>query len=344
MKVEYKCPSNIALVKYWGKKPEGIQLPANPSISFNLKDLYAQTSVEIIHGNVSGQPSFTFTYENNKRPSFEPKIAAFLNKIWDRYSLVREFSIHINTSNNFPHGTGIASSAAGFGALALCLARLQEQVTSILFKDFWQEASNIARLGSGSACRSMYSKPAIWGAHPTGFGNDEYAVPMNSALHDSFENMMDAVLIVDGGEKAVSSSAGHNLLKNNPYAPARFSVANQNLISVLDALEKGQFSKLIHIVESEALQLHAMMMVSNPYYILMRPNTLAIIEKVWKYRQERQIPVMFTLDAGANVHLIFQNQYHSDVMNLIQDELLVYTEKGQYLCSAIGGSPEEVKN
>lgn len=341
LKSTFRCPSNIALVKYWGKKPGGTQLPANPSISLTLGDLYAETTIEIVSGNVSGQPAFDFLFDGQPRPSFVPKLEAFFRRIWDDYELVRNHRLLIHSTNNFPHGTGIASSAAGFGALALCVYDLQQQLYPKA-DDLHREASRIARLGSGSACRSLYAQPGIWGVHECIPGSsDEYAIPFTGTVAPEFADMMDAVLIVDAGEKKVSSTEGHGLLQNNPYAGARYEVARDNLIRICRAMESGSMHSFISIVESEALQLHAMMMVSNPYYILMRPQTLAVIEKVWAFREETGTSLMFTLDAGANVHLLFPASVREQVVNFIESSLLSYCQNGQYFCSTTGKAPEK---
>jgi diphosphomevalonate decarboxylase len=341
-KTTFRCPSNIALVKYWGKKAGGTQLPANPSISLTLSDLYAETTVSLAHGNVSGKPAFSFLLDGKPKPSFEPKLNAFLQRIWNEFPLVRENHLHIESSNNFPHGTGIASSAAGFGALALCIVSLQQKVYGSI-DNATQLASNIARLGSGSACRSLYAAPAIWGTHPAiSESSDLYAIPWTGAVAEPLNELMDAVLIVDDGEKKVSSTDGHALLGSNPYAATRFTTATENLNRILLALEKGNTRSFITIVESEALQLHAMMMVSSPYYILMRPNTLAVIEEIWAFREKSSLPVMFTLDAGANVHLLFPKLYKTEVTNFIEDRLLNFCKNRLYLCTNTGSAPVEL--
>lgn len=342
MKTTYRCPSNIALVKYWGKKEGGIQLPANPSISLTLSDLFAETSVEVMGGNSSGKASFDFLFNGQPRESFVPKLQDFFARIYNDYELLQKHHLLINSTNNFPHGTGIASSAAGFGALGCCIVDLQQELYPKP-GNRQQEISRIARLGSGSACRSVYAEPAIWGHHSEIEGSsDEFAIPFAGKVATEFSQMMDAVLIVDAGEKKVSSSAGHGLLKNNPYGPARFAEADRHLTELCDALTTGSEHRFISIVESEALQLHAMMMLSNPYYILMRPNTLAVIEKVWDYREKSGVPVAFTLDAGANVHLLFAGRYQQQVLNFIQTELLEYCQNRQYFCSTTGSAPEKI--
>lgn len=344
-KAGYRCPSNIALVKYWGKKSEGVQLPANPSISWSLGDLYANTIVEA-HPR-SENTAFVFTLAGEPKPSFEPKIAAFLKKIAGDCPWLEQYTLHIDSTNNFPHGTGIASSAAGFGALGLCLAHIEQLVhgaTSLDLRiegmDFWQRSSYLSRIGSGSACRSMFDKPAVWGvSEAVSDSSDLYAVPLSQSVHPSLQGWKDVVLIVDDGEKSVSSTDGHALLEAHPYAAARFGQAQKNLGLLVQAMAEGNVGDFISIVESEALQLHAMMMTSRPYYLLMRPNTLAIIEKIWQFRESSGLPFCFTLDAGANVHLLFDGKIDETLMNFVHNTLLPYCKNGQYLCSETGKRP-----
>ena len=201
----------------------------------------------------------------------------------------------------------------------------------------------MSRLGSGSACRSMYGLPAVWGQSKAVLhASDEYAVELQGEIHPNLTGWQDCVLIVDAGEKAVSSTAGHALLKNHPYAEARFAQASENLTSIVDVFYSGDVKRFIEIVESEALQLHAMMQTSIPYYLLMRPNTLALIEKIWQFRESTGLPVCFTLDAGANVHLLFDGKNKLDIMNFVNTTLLHYCDNKRYLCSDLGGQPQKL--
>ena len=339
MQVKYSCPSNIALVKYWGKKDGGVQLPANASISWSLSDLFAETSM--IATQEEG-PKLIFTFKGEPKPSFEPKIKAFLERISQYSDFVKTHNFTVDTVNNFPHGTGIASSAAGFGALAMCIADLEGKFENGS-SEFFERASFFARLGSGSACRSVYGKPAVWGEHVNvEKSSDLFAVPFEKEIHASLSNWKDCVLIVDDGEKKVSSTEGHALLENHPYAAARFANAQKNISKITSYLQSGDVTNFIALVESEALQLHSMMMSSIPYFTLIRPNTLAILEEIWAFREATNLPLAFTLDAGANVHLLYDKLYETEISNFIDNKLLVYCKNGTYLCSNIGGTPQKI--
>ncbi|NNG09459.1 MAG: diphosphomevalonate decarboxylase, partial [Arenibacter sp.] len=136
--------------------------------------------------------------------------------------------------------------------------------------------------------------------------------------------------------KQVSSTLGHNLMHNHPYAEQRFDQAHKNLTNLQSVIKEGNLLEFIKIVESEALTLHAMMMTSMPYFILMKPNTLAIINKIWAFREASKTHVCFTLDAGANVHLLYPENEKEKVKQFINNELVAYCENGQYICDQIG--------
>ena len=133
-----------------------------------------------------------------------------------------------------------------------------------------------------------------------------------------------------------SSTVGHDLMHNHPFAERRFAQAHENLDQLISIFESGNLDEFIKIVESEALTLHAMMMTSMPYFILMKPNTLEIINAIWKFRNVTKIPVCFTLDAGANVHVLYPENVSGQVLQFIKNELVGYCQNGQYICDEIG--------
>ncbi|WP_299898161.1 diphosphomevalonate decarboxylase [uncultured Aquimarina sp.] len=330
-------PSNIALVKYWGKRP--IQLPENPSISFTLDVCKTETILQYEKlENPSEDFQFELLFEGKPKPDFKPKIQSFFQRIEAYVPFLKDFKFVIETKNTFPHSSGIASSASGMSALAYCIMHLERSMdTSITDMEFLKKASFLSRLGSGSASRSIEGPVTVWGNHNEIEGSsDAYAVKFPHTIHENFNNYQDTILLVDKGEKQVSSSVGHDLMHGHPFAEQRFFQANTNITKLKDVLVSGDLDRFIEIVESEALTLHAMMMTSLPYFILMKPNTLSVIHKIWKYRKDTGSKICFTLDAGANVHVLYPNSEKNEVMDFIKSELVVYCEKGQYICDKIG--------
>ena len=318
------CPSNIALIKYWGKY-EG-QIPANPSISFTLSNCKTETKMIFRSGEKFSVKTFLAGKEETK---FSEKIEKYFRSIEKYLPWILQGSFVIETENTFPHSSGIASSASGFGAIAKCLMEMDKEFSG---KDFFdaKKASFLARLGSGSACRSIYDGLVVWGeVNEVEGSSDLYAVKYpNEEIHPIFRDFNDYVLLIHEGEKSVSSTVGHGLMNTNPYAERRFQEARKNFVPMKEILKSGDLQAFMKLVEHEALTLHAMMMMSDPAFILMQTGTLQVINRVWEFRKETNLPLFFTLDAGANVHLLFPSEKKAEISNFIEIELLQYTQNG----------------
>ncbi len=334
-KVSATAPSNIALVKYWGKY--GNQLPKNPSISFTLNNCGTTTSLFFNKKKIADQQekdfSFDVYFEGEKNTDFAPKIKQFFERIVQYVPFLNEYYFHIETENTFPHSSGIASSASGMAALSLCLLEIEKQLSPEMSQEYLlQKASFLARLGSGSACRSIYNGLVVWGKH-SGIANSSnlYGTKYLNKVHKVFHKFQDTILLVDEGKKKVSSSIGHNLMLDHPFAEARFLQAKNNLTHLQEILKIGDLDTFIKLVESEALSLHAMMMTAQPYFLLMKPNTLKIIEKIWEFRKRTGLHLCFTLDAGANVHALFPEMEKEKTTLFIKNELSEFCQQGRYI-------------
>ena len=336
-KTTWKAPSNIALVKYWGKKAN--QIPANPSISFTLDTCATTTSMSYKKlDNPKSDFSFELFFEGRQKESFKPKVNTFFERIETYLPFLKSYHFKIETSNSFPHSSGIASSASGMSALALCLMDIERGFHPEMTDSFFRrKASFLARLGSGSACRSIEGALIQWGHHEDIQGSsDLYGIKYPFKAHEVFENYQDTILLVDKGTKQVSSTVGHDLMFGHPFAKPRFTQAHENLSELKVIFEEGNLDRFIKIVESEALTLHAMMMTSHPYFILMKPNTLKILNKIWAFRERSKSHVCFTLDAGANVHVLYPESEKEKVSEFIEEELLQHCENGQYIQDRLG--------
>ncbi len=343
--VTWKSPSNIALVKYWGKN--GIQLPNNPSISLTLKNAFSQTSV-VYRPRTSFENgvSVSFLFEGKENLEFATRVRRYLTDIRPYLRCIHRFHFDIESVNSFPHSAGIASSASAFSAIALALSDIETQTSGGDSgpKELLQRSSEIARLGSGSACRSIYPRAALWGTTSSmAESNDQGAIPMEEHLHKIFHSYRDAILIVNRQEKSVSSSAGHNLMEKHPYAHVRYQEAKKNLDEILKALKSGDVERVGVIAEMEAMQLHALMLCSNPNFILLQPDTLKIIDKIKVFRMESDIPVYFTLDAGPNVHLLYPDEYRNQVIDFITNCLTEHCQAGEWINDQVGEGPEKLQ-
>lgn len=343
-KVGWRSPSNIAIIKYWGK--HGNQLPRNPSISFTLSNAFTETIVEYeVQEYSSDQLMLDFYFEGQPNEAFGARVRTFLEKNLVYFPFLKNLHLSIDSHNSFPHSSGIASSASSMSALCLCLTTLESELTATDFShnEFIQKASFISRLASGSACRSVYAEAAIWGSNNTIDASDVYAVPYQE-LHPIFKTMHDDILIVSKEEKKVSSTAGHALMEGNPFSETRYALANARFEELLTVLRKGHMDAFGKIAEDEALTLHALMMCSDPSYILLEPNTLAIIAEIRRFRKEKELPLYFTLDAGPNIHLLYPDSIHAEAQEFIQNNLLQYCDEQKIIKDIVGAGPTEINS
>lgn len=338
-KICWRCPSNIAIVKYWGKKEN--QLPCNSSLSMTLSRSFTEIEFELVEKKSGKEIELDFYFENNKNEQFEQKIAKYAAVLSENLPFLKEVGLKIKSKNSFPHSAGIASSASAFAALAVAILDASESGKQTFNEDFFKNASQIARLGSGSACRSLYGGFAEWGKNNAIAGSsDEFAIPVRG-IHENFKNFRDSILIVESEPKKVSSSAGHSLMKDHPYAQNRFFQANQRTEKLIDVLSTGDLLEFIRIAESEALTLHAMMMTSSDYYLLMKSGTLIAIEKIIEFRKETGIPVCFTLDAGPNVHVLYPGSEKNKVESFLNNSFKESVK--EIIFDQIGKGPEKIR-
>lgn len=349
--VGWESPANIALVKYWGKYP--VQLPMNPSLSFVLKQSVVRIYLEYSIGDTDGAGVRDFTLNGAPNLNFQSRIGSFILSLQPIFPFLSKMNLSIRSESTFPHSAGIASSAAAFSALSLCLCSIE----SLLYekpgpgmaenpesRSFLQKASYVARLGSGSACRSLQSGFVVWGR--TGIlpeSSDEYAVGLpGSEVAPVFNTLRDAILVVDDATKKVSSSAGHALMNAHAYREARKVQAADNLEKMVIALKTGDESLFFKVLENEALSLHSLMMSSNPGYLLMRPATVSIIENILDFRQQSGIGIGFTLDAGPNIHLLYFERDRSAVKGFIEQSLLPFCSKRRWIDDGMGNGPRAI--
>ncbi|MCB0735975.1 MAG: diphosphomevalonate decarboxylase [Bacteroidetes bacterium] len=342
--IEWQSPSNIAIVKYWGK--HGNQLPANPSLSFTLSTSYSQTSMEFDVNPDRKKFDLDFEFEGKPSPKFAERIQKYFERNAADFPYLNNLKLYLKSRNSFPHSAGIASSASAMSALAMCIASMESRLFGGFPEKsmFRMRASHLARLASGSAARSVYGGLVAWGESEfIANSSDYYAVPVNENLHDTFKSFHDTILIVDAGEKAVSSSAGHSLMTKHPYSEMRYFTARQHMEMLKEIMEQGDVEEFGKILENEALTLHGLMMNSDPSFILMKPNTLKIIEIVREVRESQKFPWYFTLDAGPNVHLMYPHEVADEARKLITELLVPYTQGGQVLYDQVGAGPRKIQ-
>lgn len=342
-KISWRSPSNIAIIKYWGKY--GVQLPRNPNVSFTLDKAFTETTLRFRKKTANqnlNEVNLDFSFENAPNEPFRLKQLKFLTSILPIFPFLSRYDLSISSANSFPHSAGIASSASSMSALALCLCEMENAILDIdtegsSMTDFFNKASVIARLGSGSACRSVFPTMAAWGVCSDIKGsNNDYAVGIEQNIHNDFKTYHDAILIASRGEKSVSSRMGHGLMENNPFAAPRYQQATERMSAVVSALKSGDVWAFGQIAEDEAMTLHALMMTSSPSFTLLKPNTLRMIEILREWREATKLPAFFSLDAGPNLHLLYPDSIKNEVKQLIINELQPLCEDGTVIFDKVG--------
>ncbi|KKS50818.1 MAG: Diphosphomevalonate decarboxylase [Candidatus Gottesmanbacteria bacterium GW2011_GWA1_42_26] len=290
MKATAVAPSNIAFIKYWGRKDEVLRLPENGSLSMNLSGLQTTTTVEF-------SPQFTEDYIeiNGIR---EPNEGSRAIKHLDRVRALAKIAdkAKVVTKNNFPIGTGLSSSASGFAALTVASAKAAGLNLSE------KELSILARQGSGSACRSIPDGFVEWLDGDT--SDASYAV---SLYPPDYWDLIDVVAVVSEGRKDVPSSEGQKLVSTSPFFPVRKAHIQEKLALCKKILAEKNFTNLGELMEAEALEMHAVMLTSKPSLIYWTPGTLTIMKLTKKWRAEG-ISVYFTINTGQDIHLICESK------------------------------------
>lgn len=309
--------SNIAFIKYWGNRDDQNRLPLNNSISMNLEGLHTRTTV-------SFQPSLALDELVINGHELTGKGLERVSGILDivRSAAGLNMKAEVISENNFPTGAGIASSAAAFAALALAATRAAGLT--------WDEPaiSRLARLGSGSASRSIPSGFVEW---QMGSGEqDSYAVSIAPPEHWP---LADCVAVVAAGHKATGSTEGHALAPTSPLQNARVKDAPRRIEICRNAILQKDFEAFAHIIELDSDMMHAVMMTSQPALFYWQPATLAVMQAVRERRKNGQ-QVAYTIDAGPNVHVICQK---SDMEKVAAD--LAEIEGVQKVLTATVGGP-----
>lgn len=285
------CP-NIAFIKYWGNKDDSLRLPVNSSLSMNLAGLYTETTVgwnaalEADTVILNGQPAASDARQ---------RVSTHLDTLRQRLGIHGHASVE--SANNFPMGAGIASSAAAFAALTVAAVK----AAGLELGE--RELTTLARLGSGSASRSVPAGFVEWYA-----GNSHETSYAESIATPSHWDMMDVIAVVSGTHKEVGSSRGHQSAGTSDLQTARVAGAGERLRICKLAVLNRDFNTFADIVEQDSNLMHAVMMTSKPPLFYWLPATLSIMNAVRHWRNNEYVNVCYTLDAGPNVHCLCLRQ------------------------------------
>lgn len=327
MKLKIRSPANIAFIKYWGQKDGCLILPMNDSFSMNLSNCFSTVEIET-QNDFNTKQLYIKKYQSD---NYEVADQTSLKKVIDYYQVAKkflktnqDFGFIIKSANSFPKKAGIASSASFFSALAMLYSRLFEKELN------QKELSILARLsGSGSACRSIPDGFSWWKK-----GRDSSSSYAVSIAPPSYWDLNDLVLILNSGEKKVSSQEGHQKAKTSGLYKERLRGLKKRLVDIKKAFEKKDFTWFGYLIEEEAISMHSVMMTQKPPLYFWSERTIDIIKKIIGGRSQG-LEMYFTIDAGENIHLICQGknkekiyQYFSkekNILNIISNQAAIGT-------------------
>lgn len=298
------APANIAFIKYWGKKDEVIRLPLNASISMNLSNCLTTTTVEFSKSNKTD----TFALLDGKNIVNDNKETEKVIKHLDRIRKIAklDLSAKVVSKNNFPKGAGIASSASGFAALTVAAS----SAAGLSLSE--KELSILARIGSGSACRSIPDGFVEWRAGEK--SEDSFAYSLYPNTH---WDLRDLILLVQNTGKKIGSTKGMENAFSSPFMEPRLQGINNKITKVAAALQRKNIQQFGNLIEEETVNMHAVMMTQNPPLFYWSGETIEIIKEVVMWRAEG-LDVYFTIDAGPNVHLFFEAKDEEEVLRKIK--------------------------
>ncbi|MFZ2095652.1 MAG: diphosphomevalonate decarboxylase [Anaerolineales bacterium] len=292
---------NIALIKYWGDMDQNLHIPANGSISMNLAELHTGTTVSFDPSTPHDR--LWINGEENMGNSLE-RVSSFLNRVRQMAGIATFATV--DSQSNFPMSAGLASSASAFAALSLAASR----AAGLRLDE--RELSRLARIGSGSACRSIPGGFVEWQAGHN--DEDSYAY---SIVPPEYWDLVDCIALVSQEEKTISSSTGHSLASTSPIQSVRLADTPRRLKLCREAIIERDFDKLAEVVELDSNLMHTVMITSSPPLLYWQGTTVTIMQAVQSWRKAG-LQVCYTIDAGPNVHVLCRSGDERTVAGLLR--------------------------
>lgn len=301
MKKTARAHTNIALIKYWGKKNAELRLPLMSSLSMTLDAFYSETSLE------TGQKNEFYLNNQKQSDQSAQRVFQYLHKLQDRFGLPYD-ALKVSSINHVPTAAGLASSSSAFAALAASFCAYYDLDVDR------KMLSRLARIGSGSASRSIYGGFAIWQK-----GHDDkssYAYPLDE------KPAMDLYLLaveLDQKPKKLSSTKGMQAAQNSPFFQPWLARNDAELNDMIAAIKNNDFTKLGSLAELNANEMHAINLTAQPEFTYFEPNTIKAIKLVEELRQQG-IECYYTIDAGPNVKILTPLKNIKEIKKLFLSE------------------------
>lgn len=304
-----QAPANIALIKYMGKRDTNSNLPDNSSLSYTLNNLLSTVKLETLPGKkdiweplqIPGAGEFSLSATGQKR------FIEHLLRLKESFGYSGGFLIQ--SSNNFPHGSGLASSASSFAALTKCAVHALSELTNKELPSI-DEQAQLSRLGSGSSCRSFYTPWALWKEDEVG------------AIDLPYSDLIHQVIVISGEEKAVSSSEAHKRVKTSVFYAKRNQRAEENLKLLLAAFNAEDWQSMFQICWREFHDMHNLFSTCEQPFNYITDRSLAVLKLLQNHWDTHGDGPIVTMDAGPNIHLLYREDQAEMARRFKADHLL----------------------
>jgi len=289
------APSNIALIKYMGKIEGTGNKPTNASLSYTLENLRTYVRLTEIDGaKDQWQPLVREGLQHIElSEKGQARFLAHLQNLKEKWGVQKNFLVE--SANNFPSDCGLASSASSFAALTLAAAEMFQKIKPQPWGTDKRYLSELSRQGSGSSCRSLFSPWALW--------KEEYAQQVNLPV----THLHHIVVVVEDSKKQVSSSEAHKRVTTSPRFDGRVERAEIRLRDLMQALQFNDWHLARQIVWDEFVDMHRLFETSQPPFSYMTEGSHKVLEDCQQFWNKWQDGPLVTMDAGANVHMLFRN-------------------------------------
>ncbi|MDF1757393.1 MAG: diphosphomevalonate decarboxylase [Legionellaceae bacterium] len=288
-----EAPSNIALIKYMGKKDSEVNLADNPSLSYTLNNLISRVSLQLSNNDCdTWQPLIAENMTEISLPdAAKTRFLNHLARVKDKFNINQSFLVQSN--NNFPHSSGIASSASSFAALTKCAIKAACDLTNKSLPSAMIQA-NISRMGSGSSCRSFFSPWALWNGEEV------------SSIDLPYKELKNEVIIINRASKEISSSLAHKLILTSPNYKDRNKRAQNNLDTLLQAFKSQNWHDMYHICWNEFQDMHNLFSSCDKPFTYITDTSNKVLKQLQDFWKSEQDGPIVTMDAGPNIHLLYR--------------------------------------
>jgi len=304
-----QAPSNIALIKYMGKKDSSKNIPINASLSYTLDKLQSNVSMESIPGNqdkwepleIPGLPAIELPMKAQQR--FLAHVQALKDGVGYKGGFI------VRSNNNFPMGSGLASSASSFAALTKACTRALSELTKQEEPDL-ETMARLSQHGSGSSCRSFFSPWCLW---------DEKAI---KTIDIPYQTLHHQAIIISHEEKDVSSSNAHEAVKTSASYAQRSVRANQNLKDLLEAFDERDWRRAYEVCNIEFKDMHQMFETAKTPFSYITDESKEILKLIDEHWEATGDGPIVTMDAGPNIHLLYREDQREFAEQIKHDHLL----------------------